>query len=260
MQRSYIIHRHKRDTIYLSPFQDITSAGKWDPEEPVEWYSASTLTMQEKNEATSTLYSSIDRGVDRWIQDMRYVPRLLAVALVFLATYFIFSLAVRDPLPLIDELLIAGAVSVVLWTFLTRKDKKSAVAMKKRLELKQMAGDAEIKDLPALDVLESYLADIASHDPLDICDRLALCGDAPLPPLVFSDEQRGPWLDDVYALLTAWVKVHEKAVYHRLSQVRQVRRTGKGDEALSARMVHQAMAGQLDVPLLSLCVAFSELS
>ncbi len=259
MQRCYIIHRHKKDTIYLSPFQDITAAGKWDPEEPVEWYSAGTLTMQEKNEATSSLYFAIDRGVDRWIQDMRYVPRLLVVALVFLATYFIFSLAVRDPIPIVDEMLIAGAVSVVLWTFLTRRDKKSAVAMKKRLELKQTAGDAEIRELSSLDVLESYLANIQAHDPIDICDRLALCGEESLPALVFSDEQRGPWLDDVYRLLASWVKEREKSVHHRFVQLRQLRRTGKGDEVLSARMVHQAMDGQLDLSLLALCVAFSEL-
>lgn len=259
MQHCYIIHRPKKDTMYLSPFQDITATGKWNPEEPVEWYSSGTLTMQEKNEATSSLYAAIDRGVDRWIQDMRYVPRLLVVALVFLVTYFIFSLAVRDPIPIIDELLIAGATSVVLWTFLTRRDKKSAVAMKKRLELKQTAGNAAVKELPALDVLEAYLADISAHDSIDICDRLAMCGDEPLPRLILTDDQKGPWLDEVYGLLVAWVKGHDLLVARRFSQLRQTRRTGKGDESLSARMVHQAMAGQLDLSLLALCVAFSEL-
>lgn len=260
MQRCFIIHRHKKGTIYLSPFQDINAAGQWNPEEPVEWYSASTLTMQEKNEATSSLYMAIDRGVDRWIQDMRYVPRLLIVAVAFLITYFFFSFAVRDPVPIIDEFVIASVVAVVLWIFLTRKDKKSAVAMKKRLELKQTASNAQVNDLPSLYALEAYMEDAAAHDPIDICDRLALCSDDTLAVLDLPQEQRSSMFDEVYKLLIAWVKEHDKPTYRQFLQVQQVRRSKKGDEALSAKMLHQSMSGQLDLPLLALCVAFSELS
>jgi hypothetical protein len=215
--------------------------------------------MQEKNEAASSLYYAIDRGVDRWIQDMRYVPRLLLVACVFLVTYFVFSLAVRDPIPIIDELLIAGVVSVLLWTVLARKDKQSAVAMKKRLELKRVAGDASIEILSQLDVLEAYLSDMVSRDPMEVCDLLAGCSEEPLPSLVVQPEARGPWMDEVFALLVSWVKVNDKATYRRLRQLQVARKSGKPDEVLAARMLHQSLSGQLDLPILALCVAFGEL-
>src|SRR5690554_7341348 len=99
-------------------------------------YASGMLNSQQKDQATYSLFSQIDFAVDRWIQDKRYVPRLLISALVFMLSYLFFSLVVRDPIPMIDELLISSALTIFLWVTLSRRDTRSVLAQQNRQRLK----------------------------------------------------------------------------------------------------------------------------
>jgi hypothetical protein len=71
----------------------------WKEDEEVVLKSSGMLTKNQKDEVTYALYAAIDFSVDRWIQNKQYVPRLLICALIFTASYFLLSLAIRDPIP-----------------------------------------------------------------------------------------------------------------------------------------------------------------
>ena len=82
------------------------------------------------------LYRQIEAGVKNWLSDARFVPKFLISSLVFVVIYFFMSFVVRDPLPVIDEIAIGLAASVVAFLLLGRRDMNSKVATQKRLDLR----------------------------------------------------------------------------------------------------------------------------
>ena len=97
MKYCYLLSRSSKELLCISPFTDPLKVLDWQEDEALNVYSAATLTQNQRDVLHTTLYKEIDRGVDRWVQDTRYLPRLFLGGVVFLLTYFIFSLAVRDP-------------------------------------------------------------------------------------------------------------------------------------------------------------------
>lgn len=124
MKYCYLLSRSSKELLCISPFTDPLKVLDWQEDEALNVYSAATLTQNQRDVLHTTLYKEIDRGVDRWVQDTRYLPRLFLGGVVFLLTYFIFSLAVRDPIPMIDELFIAAAATLIAVNVMSRRDRK----------------------------------------------------------------------------------------------------------------------------------------
>lgn len=257
MATCYMLRRNKGSTLLITPFVDPKLAGDWKEDEAVTWFASTGLTANEKDEALLTLYTQIDRGVDRWIQDKRYIPRLLLSAVAFLLTYFFFSLAVRDPLPMIDELAIAAGAAILVGISFGKRDKKSELAMKRRLELKQNASRSDFEILEGLGVYESYLDTCSVLDTLDLADRLALSGEEELPPLEL-DEEADARHEQFRALLLRHFEITDRPFFDRYTRVMNVHKSGIADESLGARLVRLAMHQDIDLPLLALLVAVSK--
>ncbi|MDX9809991.1 MAG: hypothetical protein WCR91_08680 [Sphaerochaetaceae bacterium] len=258
MKKGYILRRTKGQSIYLSPFQNTATSATWSTEEEIVWHASTVLNTKEKDDILFTLYKHIDRGVDRWIQDARYLPRLLLCALAFLVTYFFFSLAVRDPIPMVDELLIAGFVAFLLGMFLSSRDKKSDLAMKKRLEIKQNASRADFVVLEGLESYEKYLDDMAFIDTIELADRLVLSGNGELAELIVKDEHTLSHQDEIARLLFEFIRINDKRLYYWYEKVLQVRLTQKRDISLSARLLKLSIDQHLDLPVLALMIAISK--
>ena len=141
MKSCYLVNLPNQDRLYVTPFVDPSTSATWDEHDQLSFFSASSPAKGQKDEALFTLYTQIDRGVDRWIQDVRYLPRLLIGGLIFLVSYFFFSLAVRDPVPMVDELVIATIITVFSLIVIARRDKNSSMSVKRRFELKQNASE-----------------------------------------------------------------------------------------------------------------------
>ena len=78
----------------------------------------------------------VEMGVKKWVADVRFIPKFLISAAVFLVAYFFLSFVVPDPLPVIDEIGIGLAAGIVVYILLGRKDIKSDFAGKRRLSLR----------------------------------------------------------------------------------------------------------------------------
>ncbi len=252
----YALLRKVGSNLYLSPYLKTDRVSQMDSETPVVLKSSGMLTKGQKDEASYALYSAIDFYVDRWIQDKQYIPRLLICAVVFMVTYFFMSLAIRDPIPMLDEMLVSSGLTLFCWIALAKRDTRSSVARQRRYELKGQAGSPDYQQLESLFVLEAFLQDIASLDMQDVSDNLCLVGDKNFDLL--TEEQRGPWAEEFLSLLLLHLKVRQKSLYRMYQRVRSVRESKKPNLRLAQRLFHLNMQQRLDLPLLALTVILAE--
>ncbi|NBK22349.1 MAG: hypothetical protein EOM68_10015 [Spirochaetia bacterium] len=252
----YALLRKTGMNLYLSPYLQADKAAQLDDETPVVLKSSGMLTKGQKDEASYALYSAIDFSVDRWIQDKQYIPRLLICAVVFMVTYFFMSLAIRDPIPMLDEVLVSTGLTLFCWIALAKRDTRSSLALQRRYELKGKAGSPDYQQLESLFALESFLQDIASLDMQDVSDNLCLVGNKGFELL--TDEQKGPWAEEFLSLLLLHLKVRQKGLYRMYHRVHAVRESQKPNLRLSQRLFHLSMQQKIDLPLLALTVVLSE--
>ncbi len=252
----YALLRKTGSNLYLSPYLQVDKVSQLDSETPVVLKSSGMLTKAQKDEASYALYSAVDFSVDRWIQDKQYIPRLLICAAVFMVTYFFMSLAIRDPIPMVDEMLVSSGLTLFCWITLAKRDTRSSLALQRRYELKGKAGSPDYQQQEEIFALESFLQDIASLDLQDVSDNLCLVDKKPFELL--SGDQRGPWAEEFFSLLLLHLKVRQKSLYRMYHRVRSVREGQKPNLRLAQRLFHLSMQQKIDLPLLALTVVLSE--
>jgi hypothetical protein len=258
MKACFIIRPGKGNPLYLTPFVDPKTAVAWDEDEEIKWHASTGLTAHEKDDALFTLYSQIDRGVDRWIQDARYLPRLLLSAAMFLLIYFFFSLAIRDPIPMVDELVLASGAAIGTAIFLSKRDKKGEMAMKRRLELKQNASRCDFAIEESIAYYEEYIDTCAHFDTLELADRLANVDDRQLPQFSPQEELPVELERMLTELLMQHMRLQSKKLYTMHLRVLEENQVGKEADVLGARLVKLAMRQELDLPLLAFMVMMSK--
>lgn len=118
-----IFHLYRKDgtALFLHPFddagvllaldEDTQIIGKYGQEPQVEY-----ITLFRKE-----LHRAVDAAVNSWIQEKKFVPNFLWASVGFLLLYFFFTFSLRDPLPMVDEILIAGVGAVGLYVYRLRK-------------------------------------------------------------------------------------------------------------------------------------------
>ena len=252
MRNCYLLSRSSRELLCISPFIEPAQVLDWQEGEDLTVLSAATLRQEQRDMLHTTLYREIDRGVDRWVQDTRYLPRLFLGGLVFLLTYFIFSLAVRDPLPMIDELLIAGAATVIAVKVMSSRDRKSPLALKQRLTLKNRVGEAIYTLDEELKCLENHLYELSHFDPLELAESIST------GEVTFPCELREGALADFSEQFLRWVKVNRRQFLPLLQTLKRLEHDTARQNSFSARLLKLAMNGSLDLPLFALAQHLSK--
>jgi len=137
-QRLTIFHLYRKDgnALFLHPFgtidkmQDILHKteiiGKYGKEPRVE-----SLTLFRND-----LYRMIETAVKTWVAERKFIPRFLISTAVFLVVYFILSFAVRDPIPMVDELAGGLGVALVMYFYLSKRGQSSRLASELRVKLR----------------------------------------------------------------------------------------------------------------------------
>ncbi len=133
-----IFHIYRKDgaALFLHPFDstDRLAAllkkghirGKYGKEPRVE-----SLTLFRND-----LYRMIEAAVKNWVMEVRFIPRFIMSAVVFLLAYLFLAFVIRDPIPLVDEILGGGAIAMVSYFLLGRRDQRSNLALRSRVELR----------------------------------------------------------------------------------------------------------------------------
>lgn len=133
-----MFHLSRKDgtPVFLHPFvrrgsteqisQDTALAGSYGREPRVE-----SLTLL-RNE----LYRRIENDVRDWINERRFIPRFLLSAAAFLISFLFLTIVIRDPLPIVDETVVAIVAAVVVFVAVGRRFEQSKVAGQRRVMMR----------------------------------------------------------------------------------------------------------------------------
>lgn len=175
MQGCYVIRRTYGKDIYLHPFSIPKASENWELGQHLHVQASKEVEPELMEQFLYTVYTAIDADVDRWILELKYIPRLLLSAAAFLVVYFFLSYVVRDPIPMIDELLIASISSIVVFLLSAKRTRRSEVAMKKRVELKQEMEQIGWEINPQVEKVEELLKRFDETPGITLADMI--CGD-----------------------------------------------------------------------------------
>jgi len=174
-----IFHIHRKDgtSLFLHPFSDsqflitlnnsYTIKGLYGNEPRVE-----SLTMFRND-----LYRLIESAVKSWMNDIRFIPRFIISSAAFLLIYLVASFVIRDPIPLIDELVLSFAGGIAVYIIMSRKDQNSEKSAKKRLDLRLLMDKIVFEEDEFVKEVEEILHYHESIDNISIINSLAESND-----------------------------------------------------------------------------------
>ncbi len=154
-----IFHLYRNDgtALFLHPFDDAEVLltldnetqiiGKYGQEPQVEY-----ITLFRKE-----LYRAVDTAVNSWIQEKKFIPNFLWASVGFLLLYFLFTFSLRDPLPMIDEIIIAGLGAAALYVYRLRKAHTLPQADQLRKKLRWRMDHIEFHEDPFVKEVEELL-------------------------------------------------------------------------------------------------------
>lgn len=252
MKTGYFIKRRSGNNFIVSPFQNPRKAENWDMMESFSWMVGNTLETGELDNLDSTTFHQIDRGIDRWIQDAKYFPRLFLSAAAFIVVYFALSFAVRDPIPLIDEFIAGFAAAAAVWFYMDKRAIKSDASVKRRLELKQRVSDAELKIDQNIVDLENWLDEVGSYNLLELTDAIVRCNSTDLPEI---NALPG---NDFCSLLEEYCQMTIPRLVKLLPQVQEARRDTDPNVKLAGFLVESGQSNLENLIRLAFLVAVKE--
>lgn len=124
------------------------------------------------------LYAVVDSAVKSFVQDARFIPNLLVSAAIFMFVYFFMTFSVRDPVPMIDEALVALGVSIFVYFRRIRKDQKRPEAVELRKSLKEKIDSIEFSEDGFVKEVEGELHRYESVSPEKLLESLMVPGDS----------------------------------------------------------------------------------
>lgn len=177
----YLARRSSGEILFLHPFRPGSILFR-DPEEVVlEGRYASEPGPGEGDLIRKTLHGELETGLRRDALDRGFYPRLLASAAVFLVLYLFLSIVVRDPVPLVDELLAGGLGAAAAWFALERRSLSSDAFSRRSTTLRRTLDTALFRPSRAAAYLEEVLQDAETLDLERLADYPASVGGGGFP-------------------------------------------------------------------------------
>ena len=211
--------------------------------ETISLHSSSNLLSEESRLfVESNLVHQASRAVSYYMQNKHYIPRLFISALVFLILYFFLSLVIRDPIPMVDEILISLGGTILTWVLLSKRDVHIALSSKLMLDISTAIHSLEVVEDDEVNHVEEYLYNLYNRFTIiELANILAKTKDANIPRFnsVLSEglkTQFEYYLSKVDKTLGAYLKLVKKNV--------------SSNEKLSALLVQSATAEGLSLEML----------
>ncbi|KGE73766.1 hypothetical protein [Spirochaeta lutea] len=133
-----------------------------------------------------SLFGEIEKKIDQLVLERSFIPRFLVASGIFLAGFLSLSLFIRDPLPLLDEILISGGVSIVVFFTLKRRSGVTKEGVDRKLICKEIIDSVHFTRDEGIEIIETvwhrivHEAPAIDHDELEAW-LLDLVPVAPLP-------------------------------------------------------------------------------
>lgn len=165
MNTEGIIHlqRLKGESLFLYPFENPREMIRDDEVAPwTGWYGREP-EMEALTVCKESLHKNIDKGVMAWLSEELFVPRFLAAAGGFTLVFFFMSFVLRDPFPLVDEIVAGLAAGIALFLFWGKRQYHSVVAQQKKVNARNRVEGIKLHHHPLLEEMEAYLHKIEYH-------------------------------------------------------------------------------------------------
>lgn len=206
---------------------------------------SSSISREEERIARDAVLSSIERDLSLYIQDKSYIKRLLLTALLFIISYFFLSFVVRDPIPMIDELIISSVVALFVWMMAKKHDYESVLVGSDRENYRRALEEAEFEYTSEVQNVEEYIAMLKG---LDLKALSVLIASNDLPAL---DE-----LSDELVSAIEYSVLHSNKLIARYS--REILTSAKNPLSISKSIIKDSATGNLDPILLALYIKISQ--
>lgn len=237
--------RRERGILALADFKTIIESG---PEEvsTSRYIISTTISPQEEDEIADKIIPALDKRINYWIQDKHYIVRLFISALVFILLYFFCSLVIKDPLPLIDELLISLTGSAISWFIVAKRDIEAKIAKNARREWHSSIENAELLYSSEIGEIEEYLAVI---DRINFKDLIGRIVDNDIP------EYNGTYSKPLRAALDSYLHYSKKLERRYISELDCGEYNG---QKLIKNLLQDYSTGNLDLYLLAFAMGFRQ--
>lgn len=111
------------------------------------------------------LYEYMEKGTRRHFLDKGYYLRLALSTAAFIVVYLFFSIFVRDPVPLIDELLLGSLAAVAVFLISERRALASPAHLDSMLRLRRAIDAAFFSESRVVDLVEAWRDDALALGP-----------------------------------------------------------------------------------------------
>ena len=163
--RIFLVRRRSGEFLVLHPFQPGKEVFRDLERLTLEGRYASEPGPGEMEAVRLALHAELEKGVRRDALDRGFYLRLLAAAGVFLLLYLFLSIVVRDPVPLVDELLVGGLGAFAFWFALERRALSTDAFARLAAALRTTLDSALFRPSRAARYLEEVLQDAETLDP-----------------------------------------------------------------------------------------------
>lgn len=171
----HIFHISREDgtSLFLHPFLDRERVMERMESHPLEGLYGREPRVEAITGFRNELYRLIEEEVRNWIGESRFIPRFLIAAGVFLVVYVVLSLAVRDPLPVVDEIALALGAALAAFLLRRRRDMRSDAALSKRMKLRSKVDGIVFSESELVKRLENLLHEEERASAESIAARLS---------------------------------------------------------------------------------------
>jgi hypothetical protein len=238
-ETTFIFHLHRRDgsSLLLHPLFPPDKVVGILESSPLEGRYGREPRVEALTGLRDQLYRQVELGVRDWLNDLRFIPKFLIASGVFVATYLFFSIVVRDPLPVIDEVVLGVLAAVASFVLIGRRDRASARAARKRVDLRQVVDRIAFRESRFMKTVEEALHSAEGQSVEQVVRRI-------VEPLA-AEPQQSPEADgEAQAEAAQFVRLLERRFNFRKLAREKPGRPAGGREA--ARLLSLR---KLDLPL-----------
>ncbi len=111
------------------------------------------------------LYAAMEKGARKFFLDKGYYLRLVSSSMVFVLVYLFLSIVVRDPVPLIDELLVGTFAAAAVFFASERKALSSREHLETVLRLRRALDGAFFSESRVVDLFEAWRDEVLALGP-----------------------------------------------------------------------------------------------
>jgi hypothetical protein len=193
-KRRYLFVIKSSPSIILSPFSDSSLYKDHGAYSLLGRYGTGDMPV-DTEALRGELNKAMEAGAREYYSSKGYYMRIILSASIFIAIYLFASIVIRDPIPLLDELLLSGVAALLYFFWSERRALRSNAHTDTVLSLRKALDLSFFKESRVVDIYESLADESLSLGPASFYK-------APSQKTLFSAEER----EEAEALCAALAK------------------------------------------------------